>query len=77
MVLDEVMQHMDVDGQAAMSRVLQTLGVDTAIVIAHGLASDALYGDFDSIDVVWRDEVGRSTVSVVGAERPRSQRVDF
>ena len=46
------MQHMDVDGQAAMARVLRSLGAETTLVIAHGLASDALYGDFDAIDVV-------------------------
>ena len=89
LVLDEVMQHMDADGQvtltltltlsltltpasrgrhgshrpthphasppthqAAMARVLRELGAETTLVIAHGLASDALYGDFDAIDVV-------------------------
>ena len=52
LVLDEVMQHMDIDGQAAMARVLKGLGAETTIVIAHGLASDALYGDFDTVDVV-------------------------
>ena len=64
LVLDEVMQHMDVDGQAAMARVLRGLGVETTVVIAHGLASDALYGDFDAMDVVWRDAKGRSSVRV-------------
>ena len=54
LVLDEVMQHMDVDGQAAMARVLAELRVETTIVIAHGLASDALYGDFEAVDVVER-----------------------
>ena len=54
LVLDEVMQHMDVDGQAAMARVLKALQVETTIVIAHGLASDALYGDFETVDVVER-----------------------
>ena len=38
--------------QAAMARVLRELGAETTLVIAHGLASDALYGDFDAIDVV-------------------------
>ncbi|KOO28335.1 hypothetical protein Ctob_004649 [Chrysochromulina tobinii] len=52
LVLDEVMQQMDVDGQAAMARVLKGLQVETTIVIAHGLASDALYGDFEAVDVV-------------------------
>ena len=87
LVLDEVMQHMDADGQvtltltltltltpasrgrhgshrpthprasppthqAAMARVLRELGAETTLVIAHGLASDTLYGDFDAIDVV-------------------------
>ena len=46
------MQHMDVDGQAARARVLRSLGAETTLVIAHGLASDTLYGDFDAIDVV-------------------------
>ena len=35
-----------------MARVLRELGAETTLVIAHGLASDALYGDFDAIDVV-------------------------
>ena len=35
-----------------MARVLKGLGAETTIVIAHGLASDALYGDFDTVDVV-------------------------
>ena len=56
--------RMDVDGQAAMARVLRGLGVETTVVIAHGLASDALYGDFDAIDVIWRDAKGRSSVRV-------------
>lgn len=54
LVLDEVMQHMDVEGQAAMARVLRGLDVESTIVIAHGLASDALYGDFETVDVVER-----------------------
>ena len=52
LVLDEVMQHMDIDGQAAMARVLKALNSETTIVIAHGLASDALYGDFEAVDIV-------------------------
>ena len=51
-VFDEAMQHMDADGQAAMATLLQGLEYDTAVVIAHGLASDELYGAFDAIDVV-------------------------
>ena len=35
-----------------MARVLRELGAETTLVIAHGLASDTLYGDFDAIDVV-------------------------
>ena len=31
-----------------MARVLRELGAETTLVIAHGLASDALYGDFDA-----------------------------
>ena len=54
LVLDEVMQQMDIAGQSAMARVIKALGVETTIVIAHGLASDELYGDFDQIDVVER-----------------------
>lgn len=66
LVLDEVMQHMDVDGQAAMARVLKALGTETTIVIAHGLASDALYGDFDAVDIVEkRDEESKVKVSPV------------
>ena len=53
-VFDEVMQHMDIDGQAAMARVLKGIDAQTSIVIAHGLASEALYGDFEAIDVVER-----------------------
>ena len=52
LVLDEVMEHLDIDGQAAMARVLKQLPAETTIVIAHGLASDALYGDFQAVDVV-------------------------
>ena len=62
------MQHMDVDGQAAMARVLRSLGAETTLVIAHGLASDALYGDFDAIDVV--EKAGDvSTVRVARSEQ--------
>ena len=68
LVLDEVMQHLDVDGQAAMARVLKGLHAETTIVIAHGLASDALYGDFDAIDVV--EKAGDvSTVRVARSEQ--------
>ena len=35
-----------------MARVLRELGAETTLVIAHGLASDTLYGDFDAIDIV-------------------------
>ena len=64
LVLDEVMQQMDVDGQAAMARVLKGIGIETTIVVAHGLASDALYGDFDAIDVVEkRGDVSRVKVA--------------
>ena len=64
LVLDEVMQQMDVDGQAAMARVLKGIGAETTIVVAHGLASDALYGDFDAIDVVEkRGDVSRVKVA--------------
>lgn len=52
LVLDEVMQHMDAEGQAAMAQLLGSLGIDSTLVIAHGLASDSLYGAFDAIDVV-------------------------
>tara|TARA_B110001469_G_C9406839_1_gene208593 strand:- start:174 stop:428 length:255 start_codon:yes stop_codon:yes gene_type:complete len=38
--------------EAAMARVLRELGAETTLVIAHGLASDTLYGDFDAIDIV-------------------------
>jgi broad specificity phosphatase PhoE len=43
---------MDVDGQAAMARVLRAIRAETTIVVAHGLSSDALYGDFEAVDVV-------------------------
>lgn len=52
LVFDEAMQHMDLEGQAAMSSVLREQEFTTAIVIAHGLASDDLYGGFDSVDIV-------------------------
>lgn len=52
MVFDEVMQHMDAEGQTALARLLGSLEYDTAVIIAHTLASDELYGMFDSIDVV-------------------------
>ena len=56
------------DGQAAMARVLRSLGAETTLVIAHGLASDALYGDFDAIDVV--EKAGDvSTVRVARSEQ--------
>ena len=64
LVLDEVMQQMDVDGQAAMARVLRGLRVETTIVIAHGLASDALYGDFEAVDTV--EKVGDASFVRVG-----------
>jgi broad specificity phosphatase PhoE len=48
------MAQLDADGQAAMARVLKHVPAETTIVIAHGLSSDALYGDFDAIDVVER-----------------------
>jgi len=67
LVLDEVMQQMDVDGQAAMARVLKGLQVETTIVIAHGLASDALYGDFEAVDVV--EKVGDASRVKVGGQR--------
>jgi hypothetical protein len=35
-----------------MAVLLKGLSFDTAIVIAHGLASDSLYGVFDGVDVV-------------------------
>ena len=35
-----------------MALLLKSLSFDTAIVVAHGLASDSLYGVFDQIDVV-------------------------
>ncbi|EOD05356.1 hypothetical protein EMIHUDRAFT_199030 [Emiliania huxleyi CCMP1516] len=76
-VFDEVMQHMDAEGQAAMAHLLRSLPYDTAVVIAHGLASDSLYGAFDAIDVV--EKVGDSSsvretsellvVGPVGVER--------
>ena len=68
LVLDEVMQHMDADGQAAMARVLRELGAETTLVIAHGLASDALYGDFDAVDVV--EKVGDASTVRVASTRP-------
>ena len=67
LVLDEVMQHLDVDGQAAMAKVLQRLPAETKLVIAHGLASDSLYGNFDAIDVV--EKVGDVSRVVVGGGR--------
>ena len=52
LVFDEVMQHMDARGQAAMAELLRCVPCETAVVITHGLASDALYGAFDSVDLV-------------------------
>ena len=63
-VLDEVMQHLDTDGQAAMAKVLKGLQAETTIVIAHGLASDALYGDFEAVDTV--EKVGDASFVRVG-----------
>ena len=56
LVLDEVMQHLDVDGQSAMAHVLRGLPSETTLVIGHGLASDTLHGDFDCVDVVEKVE---------------------
>ncbi|KAL1503956.1 hypothetical protein AB1Y20_010374 [Prymnesium parvum] len=66
MVFDEVMQHMDAEGQAAMATLLKDLQYDTAVVIAHGLASDELHGTFDAIDIV--EKVGDSSVVRCDAE---------
>ena len=54
LVLDEVMAHMDAEGQRAMASVLQELGggIDTVLVIAHGLRDENLYGLFDAVDTV-------------------------
>jgi DNA repair exonuclease SbcCD ATPase subunit len=66
LVLDEAMQHMDAEGQAAMARVLQRLSGgqegasgggaggahETVMVITHGLASAELLGAFDAVDTV-------------------------
>lgn len=51
-----------------MARVLRELGAETTLVIAHGLASDTLYGDFDAIDIV--EKVGdASTVRLACSAR--------
>ena len=70
------MQHLDVDGQAAMARVLKRMNsAETTIVIAHGLASDALYGEFEAIDVVEkRGDVSEVRVAGVGAGPPTRSR---
>ena len=57
------MQHIDTDGQAAMARLLKDLKRETTIVIAHGLSSDSLYGEFDEIDLVHKvSDVSRVAV---------------
>ena len=62
----QVMQHLDIEGQAAMAKVLRRLPAETTLVIAHGLASDELYGEFDAVDVV--EKVGDvSSVRVASA----------
>ena len=69
LVLDEVMQHMDVDGQAAMAQVLKELNRETTLVIAHGLASDTLSGEFESVDTV--EKIGdQSFVHIHPASSP-------
>ena len=51
-----------------MARVLKRMNsAETTIVIAHGLASDALYGEFEAIDVVEkRGDVSEVRVAGVG-----------
>ena len=57
-----------------MARVLRELGAETTLVIAHGLASDALYGDFDAIDVVEKvgDVSGVRVAAAAAAEQVAS-----
>ena len=67
------MQGMDAEGQTSMATVLRSLKVDTAIVIAHGLASDALYGAFDAVDVVEkRRDASAVRLAVTGVATPQS-----
>ena len=50
---------------ASMARVLKSIPAETTIVIAHGLASEQLYGDFDAVDVVEKEgDVSMVRVSV-------------
>ena len=51
-----------------MACVLRELEAETKLVIAHGLASDALYGDFDAVDVV--EKVDDASTVRVSPARP-------
>jgi len=62
-VLDEPLTHLDGEGKRAVGEVLKTMleddnGLDSIVLILQDAAAEELEQDFDSTDIVVRDEEG-------------------